>query len=98
MPQLQLNLRKLLEHHEVKMENRVISWYSYTTALGEIGYTGQDESCLKYLHLPENLDAVHFDLNLSHPEDDYKLGELDQTENISDLLSWVKDFGNQDNR
>lgn len=99
MPQLQLNLEELLEHREVKMENHVISWYSSAKAVGgKTGYSGQDESCLKYLHLPENLDDVHFDLNSSHPDDDYVLEKYDQTDNISVLLSWVKEFGNQDNR
>jgi len=62
------------------------------------GYSGQDESCLRYLHLPENLDDVHFDLNLSHPDEDFQLQKYDKTENISDMLSWVREFGNQDNR
>jgi hypothetical protein len=99
MPQLQLRLEELLEHREVKLENRVISWYSTTNALQDgNGYSGQDESCLRYLHLPENLDDVHFDLNLSHPDEDFQLQKYDKTENISDMLSWVREFGNQDNR
>jgi hypothetical protein len=98
MPLLQLNVRELVENREVEMENHVISWYSSTNAQGETGYFGQDKACLKYLHLPENLDDVHFDLNSSHPDDDYKLQKYDQTENISDVLSWVKEFGSKDNR
>jgi hypothetical protein len=82
----------------VQLEKRAISWYSTKSALWEdIGYSGQDESCLRYLHLPENLNDVRFDLNLSHPDDDYQLDKFGQTENISDLLSWIRDFGNQDN-
>jgi len=98
MPQMQLSLTELLEHREVKMENHVISWFISTNALGEAGFFGQDESCLKYLHLPDRLNDVHFDLNASHPDDDYKLEKYDQSENISNLLYWVKEFGNQDNR
>lgn len=98
MPELQLRLKELLDHHEVQLEKRAISWYSTNGALwGDIGYSGQDESCLRYLHLPDNLDDVHIDLNLSHPADDYQLENFGQAENISDLLSWIKDFGNQDN-
>jgi hypothetical protein len=100
MPQLHLNLGELLQHREVKMENLgVISWFAIKNAsCGNTGYCGQDESCLRYLHLPKNLDDANFDLNLSHPDDDYMLEQYDQTENNSDLLSWIKDFGNKDNR
>jgi len=98
-PKLSLTFRELLEHREVQLENHVISWYSTTNTLEDNnGYSGQDKSCLRYLHLPKNLDKVHFDLNLSHPDDEYKQEELDQTDNINDLLSWIKDFGIKDDR
>jgi hypothetical protein len=99
MPQLKLNSRELMDHHEIEMEKNVISWYANKNASSsDSGYSGQDKSCLRYLHLPENLDDVHFDLNLSHPDDDYYLEKYDQTEIFDDLLSWIKDFGNQDSR
>jgi hypothetical protein len=100
MPQLHMKFGELLEHREIKIEKlNVISWYAMKNAsFGESGYCGQDESCLRYLHLPENLENVNFDLNLSHPDDDYMLEAYDQTENISDLLTWIKDFGNKGNR
>lgn len=97
MPELQLSVQDLERRREVQVDKRVISWFGVQEApLGGIGYSGQDESCLKYLHLPDNLDDVNFDLNLSHPDDDYKLQSYSQSENISNLLSWVKDCGSQD--
>jgi hypothetical protein len=86
MPQLHLNLGELLQHREVKMEKfGVISWFAIKNAsCGNTGYCGQEESCLRYLHLPADLNNM--------------LEQYDQTENNSNLLSWIKDFGNKDNR
>lgn len=69
MPQLKLSL-ELLESSEVKIEKSAISWYGVKSepSSGETVYCGQDVSCLRYLHLPENLKNVHFDLNLRHPD------------------------------
>lgn len=95
---LTLTLGDLLEHREVQLEKRVISWYSYKDGSWDgDGYIGQDVSGLKYLHLPESLTRVQFDLNWSHPDDDFKLAEYAKIENIGGLLSWIKEFGNQDN-
>jgi hypothetical protein len=89
MPQFQLSLELLESRDDVTMEKRAISWYGVKfSPLGEAVNCGKDESCLRYLHLPENLDNVRFDLNRSHPDDDYKQEEVDQTDKISDLLSW----------
>jgi hypothetical protein len=97
MPQLNLTLGELLVRREAHLEKRAISWYAVRDALWDgNGYSGQDESCLKYLHLPENLDHVHFDLNRSHPDDNHQLKEYARTENISDLLCWIQEFGNQE--
>lgn len=97
MPQLQLNLEELLEYPEIEIEKRVISWYS--TRADDSGKTciGQDESCLRYLHLPKDLDNVHFNLNCSHSDDDFQLHKYEESEDIRELLTWIKDFGNKDN-
>jgi hypothetical protein len=64
-------------------------------------------SCLRYLHLPENLDDVHFDLNMRHPDDEYKMFKEDITDKTvsqkrapkgEDLLLWIKDVGFEDKR
>jgi hypothetical protein len=103
MPHLQLSL-ELLESSEVNMEKHAISWYGVKRdPSGENVYCGQDESCLRYLHLPENLDGVHFDLNMRHPDDEYKMFKEDKTVSQKrapkeDLLLWIKDVGFNDKR
>lgn len=68
-----------------------VDWYSSRNAIqSEEGFCGQDESALKHLHLPEKIYNVKFDLNRVHPQDDFKLYQYDEGENIGDFLSWIK--------
>jgi len=78
----------------VQFEKRAVSWFG-----NKDGVIGQDESVLRYLHLPEKLDGVNLNLNRSHPEDDFSLEKYESKEDKKaiDMMSWIKDFGLRDN-
>jgi hypothetical protein len=108
MPQLILSIELLESSSDVKLEKSAISWYGVKSlpSSGETIYCGQDVSCLRYLHLPENLDDVHFDLNIRHPDDEFKMyldkevepDFLKKRRVCEDLLFWIKEVGYQDKR
>jgi len=77
----------------VAFENCAVSWYGGV----KDKYTGQDESILRYFHLPEKLEGVNYDLNLTRiPFGDPPDEESERSETCD--MSWIKEFGNIDNR
>jgi hypothetical protein len=76
-----------------------ISWYSVRRRQSGYNYCEQDESALPYLHLPKNLTNLKFNLNRSHPDDNFE-GEEFEEENEErcpkveqDLFMWIRDMG-----
>jgi hypothetical protein len=60
----------------IEFTAKPISWYSNRNALRVLvalyvqsSYCGQDKSALLYLHLPQNLTNVKFNLSRTHPDD-----------------------------
>jgi len=89
-----------LEDSSVRFEKCAVSWYaSRNSVSSEVGYCGQDGSAFDHLQVPSGRHHnVNFNLNRSHPDDDFKLDRFEEPESIGDSLSWIKEFGGQDNR
>lgn len=74
-----------------KMKTTLISWY--TTKYGnsganQQGYCGQDESALLYIHLPDG-NEVDFNLNRTHPEDDFQQDKYGGNRGLTEMLAWI---------
>jgi len=88
-----------LEIGDAEFQKVAFSWHATRNALtGAIEYCGQDETALRYLHLPKNLENVNFNLNLSHPDDDFKFSYYGGHDNFLDFFAWVKEFGQQNDK
>ncbi|XP_065346222.1 uncharacterized protein LOC135943557 [Cloeon dipterum] len=78
---------------DVDFNATAVSWYTSRDAVrGEIGFCGQDESAIKYLHMPAST-RVNFNLNRTHPGDKLQIEKYADNKDISDLLSWVQEIG-----
>ncbi|XP_059481078.1 uncharacterized protein LOC132199966 [Neocloeon triangulifer] len=83
-------------NEDLNFKTKAVSWYTTRNALRcDVGFCGQDDSAVRYLHLPKS-GRVNFNLNRTHPDDDFKLDKYTENEDISDMLSWVQEIGSNE--